>query len=45
MRVAVITISDSVVKGAREDTSGAVVTGWALALQLTRERVARLLRG
>ena len=31
MRVAVITISDSVVKGAREDTSGAVVTGWARA--------------
>ena len=31
MRVAVITISDSVVKGAREDTSGAVVTGWVRA--------------
>ncbi len=31
MRVAVITVSDSVVKGAREDTSGAVVTGWARA--------------
>jgi len=31
MRVAVITVSDSVVKGTREDTSGAVVTGWARA--------------
>jgi molybdenum cofactor synthesis domain-containing protein len=31
MRVAVITISDSVVKGDREDTSGAVVAGWARA--------------
>ena len=31
MRVAVITISDSVVKGDRQDTSGAVVTGWARA--------------
>ena len=31
MRVAVITISDSVVKGERQDTSGAVVTGWARA--------------
>ncbi len=31
MRVAVITISDSVVKGVRQDTSGAVITGWARA--------------
>jgi molybdenum cofactor synthesis domain-containing protein len=31
MRVAVITVSDSVVKGERQDTSGAVVIGWARA--------------
>ena len=31
MRVAVITVSDSVVKGERQDTSGAVVAGWAKA--------------
>jgi molybdenum cofactor synthesis domain-containing protein len=31
MRVAVITVSDSVVRGARSDTSGAVVTGWVKA--------------
>ncbi|MDP9202442.1 MAG: MogA/MoaB family molybdenum cofactor biosynthesis protein [Gemmatimonadota bacterium] len=31
MRVAVITVSDSVVRGERQDTSGAVVTGWARA--------------
>jgi molybdenum cofactor synthesis domain-containing protein len=31
MRVTVITISDSVVKGERQDTSGAVVIGWARA--------------
>jgi molybdopterin adenylyltransferase len=31
MRVAVITVSDSVVRGKREDTSGAVITGWARA--------------
>ena len=31
MRVAVITVSDSVVRGEREDTSGAVITGWARA--------------
>jgi molybdopterin adenylyltransferase len=31
MRVAVITVSDSVVKGERQDTSGAVVVGWARA--------------
>ena len=31
MRVAVITVSDSVVKGTREDTTGAVVSGWARA--------------
>jgi len=29
MRVAVITVSDSVVRGKRQDTSGAVVVGWA----------------
>ena len=29
MRVAVITISDSVVRGERKDTSGAVIAGWA----------------
>ena len=31
MRVAVITVSDSVVKGERQDTSGAVVGGWVKA--------------
>lgn len=31
MRVAVITVSDSVVKGERQDTSGAVVAGWVKA--------------
>jgi len=31
MRVAVITVSDSVVRGARQDTSGAVVAGWVKA--------------
>ena len=31
MRVAVITVSDSVVRGERQDTSGAVVAGWARA--------------
>jgi molybdopterin adenylyltransferase len=31
MRVAVITVSDSVVKGERQDTSGAVVIGWVRA--------------
>src|SRR5438477_4001608 len=31
MRVAVITVSDSVVRGERQDTSGAVVAGWAKA--------------
>jgi molybdopterin adenylyltransferase len=31
MRVAVITISDSVVRGKRQDTSGEVITGWARA--------------
>ena len=31
MRVAIITISDSVVHGKREDTSGAVIAGWARA--------------
>jgi molybdenum cofactor synthesis domain-containing protein len=31
MRVAVLTVSDSVVKGERQDTSGAVVIGWARA--------------
>ena len=31
MRVTVITVSDSVVKGERQDTSGAVVVGWARA--------------
>jgi len=31
MRVAVITVSDSVVSGARQDTSGAVVAGWVKA--------------
>jgi molybdopterin adenylyltransferase len=31
MRVAAITISDSVVRGARQDTSGAVIAGWVKA--------------
>src|SRR4051812_49581113 len=31
MRVAVITVSDSVVHGERQDTSGAVVIGWVKA--------------
>ena len=31
MRVAVITVSDSVVAGKRQDTSGAVVAGWVKA--------------
>ena len=31
MRVAVITVSDSVVRGSRQDTSGAVVAGWVKA--------------
>ena len=31
MRVAIITVSDSVVRGERQDTSGAVVAGWARA--------------
>jgi len=31
MRVAVITVSDSVVRGERQDTSGAVVAGWIKA--------------
>jgi molybdenum cofactor synthesis domain-containing protein len=31
MRVAVVTVSDSVVKGERQDTSGAVVAGWVKA--------------
>lgn len=31
MRVAVVTVSDSVVKGERQDTSGAVVVGWVKA--------------
>jgi molybdenum cofactor synthesis domain-containing protein len=31
MRVSVVTISDSVVKGDRQDTSGAVVVGWVKA--------------
>lgn len=31
MRVAVITVSDSVVSGQRQDTSGAVVIGWVKA--------------
>ena len=31
MRVAVITISDSVVRGERQDTSGAVAEGWVKA--------------
>jgi molybdopterin adenylyltransferase len=31
MRVAVITVSDSVVRGERPDTSGAVVAGWVKA--------------
>lgn len=31
MRIAIITVSDSVVSGNREDTSGAVIAGWARA--------------
>jgi molybdenum cofactor synthesis domain-containing protein len=31
MRVAIITVSDSVVRGKREDASGAVIAGWARA--------------
>jgi len=31
MRVAVITVSDSVVRGERQDSSGAVVAGWVKA--------------
>ncbi len=31
MRVAVITVSDSVVRGERQDTSGAVIAGWVKA--------------
>jgi molybdenum cofactor synthesis domain-containing protein len=31
MRVAIITVSDSVARGKREDTSGAVIAGWARA--------------
>ena len=31
MRVAVITVSDSVVRGERQDASGAIITGWARA--------------
>jgi len=31
MRVSVVTVSDSVVKGDRQDTSGAVVVGWVKA--------------
>ena len=31
MRVAVITVSDSVVKGERQDASGAMILGWAKA--------------
>ena len=31
MRVAIITVSDSVVRGKRQDTSGAVIAGWAHA--------------
>ena len=31
VRVAVITVSDSVARGKRQDTSGAVITGWARA--------------
>src|SRR5881392_697140 len=31
MRVAVITVSDSVIRGERQDTSGAVVIGWVKA--------------
>lgn len=31
MRIAIITVSDSVVNGKREDTSGAVIGGWARA--------------
>jgi molybdopterin adenylyltransferase len=31
MRVAVITVSDAVVRGVRQDTSGAVIAGWVKA--------------
>jgi len=31
MRVTIITVSDSVVRGKREDASGAVIAGWARA--------------
>ncbi|MFL5483998.1 MAG: molybdenum cofactor biosynthesis protein B, partial [Gemmatimonadaceae bacterium] len=31
MRVAVITVSDSVVRGERQDASGPMITGWARA--------------
>jgi molybdenum cofactor synthesis domain-containing protein len=31
MRIAIITVSDSVARGKREDTSGAVIAGWARA--------------
>lgn len=31
MRVAVITVSDSVARGERQDASGAMITGWARA--------------
>src|SRR3981081_1289645 len=31
MRVAVITVSDSVVRGERQDASGAMIAGWARA--------------
>jgi molybdenum cofactor synthesis domain-containing protein len=31
MRLAIITVSDSVVRGKREDTSSAVIAGWAQA--------------
>jgi molybdopterin adenylyltransferase len=31
MRVAVITVSDSVVRGERQDATGAMITGWAQA--------------
>ncbi len=31
MRVAILTVSDSVVRGERQDTSGAVVVGWVKA--------------
>ncbi|HZE07410.1 MAG TPA: molybdopterin-binding protein, partial [Gemmatimonadaceae bacterium] len=31
MRVAVITVSDSVARGERQDASGAMISGWAKA--------------